>query len=1020
VNGFLGKLGVIADTGAQRSVAGRGLVERLGLRDLDVKRCDSRLESVNGKQIDICGYVDFKLELGNSTHSEEVVLCRDISDSDIYLSLEACRSLGIVHKSFPLQVGNGDSMTQGSIRAAEPVRDVFLREFTKVFDPGEGLPVMSGDPMKIELLPDARPYCMSGVRPVPYAIREETRLEIKRMEEQGIIEPMGDDPCEWCHPMVVISKPRGGVRITVDLTHLNSQVKRPIHHAKTPFDAVSEIVEGARFFTVCDAVKGYWQVDLEPESRQFTTFYTPWGRFRFKRAPMGFISTGDSYNWRGDKAIEGLDRTHKIVDDVLIASRTYDEHIRDVRNFLEVCKSNNITLSKVKLQLAKSEVKFAGFLVNSEGFQGDPDKVKAISSFPRPENITQMRSFMGLVNQLGSFSSEISSVAYPLRGLLKKKNEFVWLDSHQKAFDSVKKCLSQPPVLANFDPKKDTRLETDASRLNGLGFMLLQNHNGQWKLILCGSRFLADVETRYSMIELEALAIKYAVRKCHLYLYGLRTFDVITDHRPLLPIFNSYHLSQVENAKIQGIKAGLQSQYQFVLKWRAGKDHVLADCLSRAPVDDPGEDDEVLGAPMATVIGCVYDELHQAQIDLKIEELRLIAKDDSEYQSLIKEILRDFQKLKNAKPFVKQFQAMAHELSVDKGLVFYGDRILIPYAKRKEVLSSLHAAHQGITRTKQRARLSVYWPGINHEITQMIEKCEACQSHLGSQIKETRMENVVPTRPFECMSADLFSLNGHSFLICADRYSGYVYVKEFRRDPNAKQVISAFLEMWQHSGYPVQLRTDNGPQFNSNIFRKFCEKKGVRWNPSTPHFPSSNGHAEVNVKKVKGMISKLGCDTEDEKFTDAILELHNTPNENGFSPNQIVFGCNVRSMVPYLANFTKKWRDMAEEIDSKKAKLTQKAEKYYNRSARDLRPLKIGIKVRIQNMVTKRWDRVGEIVAIGKNRDYNIKMPSGRIWWRNRKFLRMFHEPLRSNATESVVEPSKPRRSERIKKLFKK
>ena len=513
---------------------------------------------------------------------------------------------------------------------------------------------------------------------------------------------MGDNPCEWCHPMVVISKPKGGVRITVDITHLNSQVKRPIHHAKTPFDAVSEIVEGAGFFTVCDAVKGYWQVDLEPESRQFTTFYTPWGRFRFKRAPMGFISTGDSYNWRGDKAIEGLDRTHKIVDDVLIASRTYDEHIRDVRNFLEVCKSNNITLSKVKLQLAKSEVKFAGFLVNSEGFQGDPDKVKAISSFPRPENITQMRSFMGLVNQLGSFSSEISSVAYPLRGLLKKKNEFVWLDSHQKAFDSVKKCLSQPPVLANFDPKKDTRLETDASRLNGLGFMLLQNHNGQWKLILCGSRFLADVETRYSMIELEALAIKYAVRKCHLYLYGLRTFDVITDHRPLLPIFNSYHLSQVENAKIQGIKAGLQSQYQFVLKWRAGKDHVIADCLSRAPVDDPGEDDEVLGTPIATVIGCVYDELHQ---DLKIEELRQIAKDDSEYQSLIKEILRDFQKLKNAKPFVKQFQAMAHELSVDKGLVFYGDRILIPYAKRKEVLSSLHAAHQGITRTKQRASI---------------------------------------------------------------------------------------------------------------------------------------------------------------------------------------------------------------------------------------------------------------------------------------------------------------------------
>ena len=647
--GFLGNLDVIADTGAQKSVSGVGLIQRLGLNDSDIKSCDNKLESVNGKQIDIYGYVDFELKLNNSIHKEEVVLCRDVKDNEMYLSLGACRSLNIVHRDFPQPIDKIENVA-GNNRAVDSDQDKesFFREFSQVFEPESGLPVMSGEPMRIELLPDAQPYCMNGVRPVPYSIREETRKEIKRMEELGIIEPVGDEPCEWCHPMVVVAKPKGGVRINVDLTHLNSQVSRTIHHAKTPFDAVSEIVEGAKYFTVCDALKGYWQVELEEESRHFTTFYTPWGRFRFRRAPMGFISAGDSYNWRGDKAIEGLERTHKIVDDVLIASRSYEEHLEDVHKFLEVCKNNNITLSKQKLQFAKTEVKFAGFIVSEEGFQSDPDKVKAISSFPRPGNITQLRSFMGLVNQLGSFSSEISSVAYPLRELLRKRNEFVWLDSHQKAFDNVKKCLSEPPVLANFDPKKETRLETDASRLHGLGFMLLQNHDGQWKLVLCGSRFLADVETRYSMIELEALAIKYAMKKCHLYLYGLPRFEVITDHRPLLPIFNSYHLSQVDNAKIQGIKADLQCQYQFVLKWRASKEHMIADCLSRAPVDDPCEDTDLLGQSIAVVISCVYDDLQADQVDLKIEELRQVAKLDEDYQGLIKEVLRDFKKVNKA------------------------------------------------------------------------------------------------------------------------------------------------------------------------------------------------------------------------------------------------------------------------------------------------------------------------------------------------------------------------------------
>ena len=985
--GFMGSVEVVPDTGAQKSVSGLGLLDKLGLKTPEVKRCSSKLESVNGQEIDTFGHIDIELELEGSRHREQVILCRDVGRQDFYLSLDACKALKIVHKSFPYPIGSIGSVSQGG---PEADKAKLVNEYVQIFDQGGSLPTMKGEPMKIELLPNAKPYCMSGVRPVPYSVREETMQEIKRMEEQGIIEPIGDEPCEWCHPMVVVSKPKGGVRITVDLTQLNSQVKRPIHPAKTPFDAVNEVAKGAQYFTVCDAAKGYWQVELEEESRPLTTFYTPWGRFRFRRAPMGFISTGDSYNWRGDKAIEGLVRTHKVVDDVLIASRSYEEHIQDVRNFFEVCKENQITLSKHKLQFAQTRAVFAGYVVSREGIESDPNKVRAISQFPEPENITQLRSFMGLVNQLGAFSSEISSAAHPLRELLKKRNDFVWLNSHQKAFDQVKECLSKPPVLANFDPSKETRLETDASRLNGLGFMLLQNHDGQWKLVLCGSRFLADVETRYSMIELEALAIKYAMKKCHLYLYGLPKFEVVTDHRPLLPIFNSYHLSQVENAKIQGIKSSLQSRYQFTLTWRASKDHAIADCLSRAPVDDPSTDDVDQVRSINAILKGVY-ESNEAQGDIKTEEMISVASIDPDYQALIKEIKKDFKNLSKAPAFVQQFKAISHELSTENGLIFFGDRLVVPQAKRKEVLQSLHAAHLGITRTKQRARLAVYWPGITNDIVQMIERCNECQTHQASQGKEPQSEDAKPTRPFECVSTDLFSLNGRSYLICADRYSGYVYVKEFEPDPSSKEVTIALLEMWQHSGYPISVRSDNGPQFNSHVFRKFLARKGVKWNPSTPHFPSSNGHAEANVKKVKTALIKLGCSSEDERFIEAIMEIRNTPNDSGFSPNQIVFGDNIRTMVPFFPNYAKKWRDRAEEIDSQKAKLSEKAQTYYNRGAHTLKPLKLGARVRIQNTTNKRWDRIGDIIAIGKNRDYHVKLPSGRVFWRNRRFLREYH-----------------------------
>ena len=195
---------------------------------------------------------------------------------------------------------------------------------------------------------------------------------------------------------------------------------------------------------------------------------------------------------------------------------------------------------------------------------------------------------MGLVNQLAAFSTDTAHAAGPLRDLLRPQNHWCWTSVHQNAFEAMKATLVSPPVLAFFQPGLPTALHTDATRLHGLSYALLQLQDGNWRLIQCGSRFVTDTESRYAVIELEMTAICWAVRKNHLYLAGLKDFDIITDHRPLIPILNQKSLVQIDNPRLLRLREKF-TPYHFIAVWKPGKTHCIADALSRAPVDNPTE-----------------------------------------------------------------------------------------------------------------------------------------------------------------------------------------------------------------------------------------------------------------------------------------------------------------------------------------------------------------------------------------------------------------------------------------------
>ena len=284
--------------------------------------------------------------------------------------------------------------------------------------------------------------------------------------------------------------------------------------------------------------------------------------------------------------MSGVENTIKIVDDILIHNTDYKAHIDNIWSVLEKCEQNRITLNPDKIKFAKETLEYCGYILDKNGFTSDKRKVDAISQFKTPTCITDLRSFMGLVSQLSDFSTDIAKTAEPLRQLLKKNHVWMWTPVHDQAFKDVKEALTSPPILTYFNPSLPIMLQTDASRLNGIGFVLLQKHRDGWKLVKCGSRFLSETESRYATIEQEMLAVTWSTKKCETFLRGAQHYDLITDHRPLVPILNSKGLNEIENPRLQRLREKL-TPYNFTTSWKKGKEHCIPDALSRAPVSNP-------------------------------------------------------------------------------------------------------------------------------------------------------------------------------------------------------------------------------------------------------------------------------------------------------------------------------------------------------------------------------------------------------------------------------------------------
>lgn len=870
----------------------------------------------------------------------------------------------------------------------------YEKRFPSLF---QGLGCMDGV-YEIKLDESVTPFNLCTPRRIPIPLLPQVKKELERMEQMGVIEQV-DQPTQWCSPIVVVPKRNGSVRICGDFVQLNKAVQREVHQMPTTEQTLAKL-SGAKIMSKLDANSGFWQRKLGENSKLFTTFITPWGRYCFTRLPFGISSAPEHFQKAMQRILEGLDGVECQVDDILVFGETQEQHDKRLIAVLERLADANVTLNLEKCKFSTDKVEFLGHVIGKDGVQIDPTKVEAVAQMGEPTDIAQLRRFLGMVNQVGKYIPNLADMTKPLRDLLSKNNAWLWTGAQQEAFNAVKTALVSTPTLALYDPAKETRVSSDASSF-GLGAVLTQaQEDGGWKPVAFISRALTPTEQRYAQVEKEALAVTWACERLSDYLIG-KPFHIETDHKPLVPLLGSKNLNEMP-PRIQRLRMRLL-RFQYSISHVPGKSLTTADALSRAPINQE-QQSGLQEEEIALYAHSVLSEIPAS--DRRLEEIRERQEEDEVCRQLTAYCQLGWPEKDRVPEALKGYWSERGEITLVRGLLLKASRVIIPSCMRIEILDRLHEGHQGITKCRSRAKMSVWWPGLSRQIEDMVQGCRKCAEHRSFRA-EPLIPSVVPNRPWQIIGTDLLQLKGRTYLLVVDYFSRYIELALLSSSQTSQDVIQALKSMFARHGIPDSVRSDNGPQYSSAEFIKFAKEWGFASVTSSPKYPQSNGMAERAVQTAKYVLKK-----EDDPAK-ALLAYRSTPLENGYSPAELLFGRKIRSRVPIAAVELKPgWPDLSivrgrEEV----RKQEQKAYFDSHHGARDQKKIPVGTEVWIRDM------KVPATVTQEAEtpRSYIVSSPRGTIR-RNRKDL----TPLYPSSPDlSKQGPSFPDSSKQIPEAIK-
>ena len=427
---------------------------------------------------------------------------------------------------------------------------------------------------------------------IPFSQKAVIDRHIENMLKLDVIEPSYSP---WASPIVIVKKKSGEDRFCIDYRKLNSLSKRDAFPIPR-IDDTLDMLAGSKYFTHLDFKSGYWQIEVAPEDREKTAFVCSSGLYQWKTMPFGLTSAPGTFQRCMSIILSGLQWKTCLVylDDVLIFSSNFNEHLDHIREIFQRLRIANLKLNPKKCSFCKPEVTYLGHVVSRNGIKPDPSKISAIEHFPKPVNIKTLRSFLGLSSYYRRFIPEFANIASPLFKLLQKNHRFSWDVHCENAFHLLKKHLINPPVMSYPDFEQPFEVQCDASD-SGIASILSQNG----RVISYASRTLQKHEKNYSTIEKECLAVIWSIKYFKYYLGGHK-FTIYSDHQPLKWLLS---MKNPVNNRLARWCMFLQ-EYDFTMSHIPGKLNSNADTLSRNP---PIKEDPKVNVKMVTSKKSVID-----------------------------------------------------------------------------------------------------------------------------------------------------------------------------------------------------------------------------------------------------------------------------------------------------------------------------------------------------------------------------------------------------------------------------
>lgn len=720
-------------------------------------------------------------------------------------------------------------------------------------------------------------------RNIPYALTTRVEEELNTLEAEGIITKC--ETSDWGSPLVVIPKKDGGVRLCVDYKVGVNDRLTGAHYPIRKIDEILSSLRHSKVFCRLDLYKAYLHIPVDEKSCEIQSISTHRGTYRMNRLSFGIKTAPAEFNRIIDQILRDVPKTESYFDDIIVHGSTQQECKSNLIKCLQQLQTFNLHLNHHKCLFYQHRIEFLGHVIEHNQISKSPNKISSIIDMPQPQNNEDVRRFLGMVTYYARFIPNASTITTPLRKLLAKNTTFKWDINCDKSFKHLKQEIASDRVLVPYDPDLPIQLACDASP-TGIAGILSHIIDNQERPIVFASRSLTQAEQNYSQLDREALAIVFAVSHFFQYVYG-RSFKLITDNQPLVRIFHqNAKLPQMTSARLQRYAAFL-SGFNYEVCFKRGSDNTNADCMSRAPIP--------------TIQPTCDIEINEEINLLFAEAVHTISTPVIHLQSIREETRNDAE----LNLFFNQHSINTSqcEYSIDNGIIFRGQRVVIPSSLKHAVLQELHRTHIGISKMKQLARRYVYWKSIDKDIEGMVRACQSCAAVRNSPAKAPLHPWEEPEHNWQRIHIDYAGpFQNYFFLVIIDAKSKWAEIEPCTSAPTTSSTIEILKDAFARHGFPEVIVSDNATIFVSDEMRKFYAEAAIFPKYIAPGHPATNGLAERSIQTLKKRLLSMQNEpfSMRHKIRDILFRYRATPLTSGKTPAEAYLHRSIRIQLDVL------------------------------------------------------------------------------------------------------------------------